>query len=202
METLSVMDQVLSRIHGQPPGEIYTLKDFLDLGNPETVRKTLVRLEKKGTIIRLLRGVYCRPEHSSILNGPAPVDADAVAQAVARVHGWTIRASGAAALNLLGLTTQVPSVWEYFSDGPTKEYRWEGGKFKFLHRTNRETTILSPKTALVVQALKALGEENVDERIIDQLKTRLTEGDITLMLKEAQFATGWVYEIIKRMAKG
>ena len=94
-----------------------------------------------------------------------------IARAVARSHGWTIVPTGEAALNRLGLSTQVPARWQYLSDGPTKTYSWSGGTIVFKHRTNKETTKLSSKTAMVVQALKALGKEHIDKGVIAGLAT-------------------------------
>lgn len=38
-------------------------------------------------------------------------------KAIARKYNWTIAPSGNTALNLLGLSTQVPSKWKYVSYG-------------------------------------------------------------------------------------
>ena len=45
-----------------------------------------------------------------------------VAHALARKFNWHIQPAGDAALNLLGLSTQVPVCWIYLSDGPSREY--------------------------------------------------------------------------------
>ena len=65
---------------------------------------------------------------------------------------------------MLGLSTQVTAVWSYISDGPYKTYEWDKTKIEFKHRTNKEVTGLSPMTILVIQALKTLGKEHVDEK--------------------------------------
>jgi hypothetical protein len=61
-------------------------------------------LAKEGKIHRLLRGVYEYPAFSRLLNAPANPDPDAIAQAIARAHGWTLIPSGGMALNILGLS--------------------------------------------------------------------------------------------------
>ena len=80
-------------------------------------------------------------------------------------------------MNLLGLTTQVPARWEYLSDGPSKRYVWAGGTLVFKRRTNRETTILSPRTGLLVQALKTLGPERLDNRVMATLRKQFDAGE-------------------------
>ena len=182
-------------------GSVVTPKDFLDLASHETVRQILSRLAKEGKIRRLLRGVYEYPVFSEMLKAPASPDPDAIAHAIARAHGWTIVPAGETALNILGLSTQVAAQWQYFSDGPSKRYTWEGGVFILKHRTNKETTKLSPKTALVVQALKTLGEDNVDDKVLSGLRERLNSSERARAFKEARYATSWVYEIIRRLAE-
>ena len=193
-------NKVIARIYGLGRGEAFTSKNFHDLASPDTVRQILRRLTADGTIRRVGRGVYEYPERSSFLKAPAAPDPDAIARAVARSHGWTIVPTGAAALNRMGLSTQVPARWQYLSDGPTKTYSWSGGTILFKHRTTKETTKLSPKTAMIVQALKSLGREHIDNEVIAALQRALTVKEIARATKEARYATAWVYEVIKRIA--
>lgn len=192
--------QILSRIYGTGRGAAFTPKDFLDLASHETVRQSLARLAKATTIRRVTRGVYDYPRFSAMLQAPASPDPDAIARAVARAHGWTILPIGDTALNLLGLSTQVPAQWQYLSDGPSKTYEWSGGTLAFKHRANKETTVLSPTTALIVQALKALGERRVDDSTLATLRAKLDAKERARAVREARYATSWVYEIIKRLA--
>ena len=192
-----ITNKTIARIHGRGRGKVFTPKDFLDLGSHETIRQILSRLAKEGKIRRLLRGVYEYPEFSPMLNTLAGPDPDAIARAIARAHGWTIVPTGETALNQLGLSTQVPAQWQYFSDGPTKTYHWSGGTLALRHRTNAETSTLSPATALLVQALKALGEANIDDAVISKLRMKLDARERTRAAREARYTTSWVYEIIK-----
>ncbi|HOH52271.1 MAG TPA: DUF6088 family protein [Candidatus Hydrogenedentes bacterium] len=198
----SFSDKVLARIHGRGRGAVFTPKEFLDLASHDTVRQSLSRLVHAGTIRRLLRGVYEYPAFSGVLNTWSSPDPDAIARAIARSHGWTIIPSGETSLNMLGLSTQVPARWEYLSDGPPKKYEWAGGTLVLRRRANKETTVLSPKTALVVQALKALGREHVDDTVLAVLRDRLNARERTRAVREARYATSWVYEVIRRVTAG
>ncbi len=115
---------------------------------------------------------------------------------------WTIVPCGDTALNLLGLSTQVAASWIYVSDGPYKEYTYGNVTLNFKRTTNKEISKLSYKTALVVQALKALGKENIDDAILEKLKITLTNTEKKAMLTEAKAATSWIYEYIKQICKG
>ena len=191
-----IADKVISRIYGHGRGWVFVLSDFSDIANPSTIKNILARIANKGIIRRIMRGIYDYPATSKLLNELSPPDPEKIAQAIARSHGWTILPDGNTALNLLGLSTQVPSTWEYLSDGPYRSYEWFGNTMKFKHRANKETTILSPKTALIVQALKALGEKHVDDKVITVISNHLDEKEKNKILKEAMYVTDWVYEVI------
>jgi len=200
-----MMDQnmakkIFARIRTTKRGSVFATKDFLDITSHETARQSLGRLAEAGTIRRITRGVYDYPAFSALLKAPASPDPDAIARAIARSHGWTILPASETALNLLGLSTQVPANWRYFSDGPSKKYQWEGGKITFVRRANKETTILSSKTALLVQALKALGETRINEEVIKTLRLKFDDKERARAVREARYVTSWVYEIIKRLS--
>ncbi len=193
--------RILQRIYGHGRGWVFFPKDFLDITSYAAVRQSLTRLNQQGTIRRLMQGVYDYPYFSTLLNALSSPDPNAVAQAIARVNGWTILPTGDTALNLLGLSTQVPAQYQYFSDGPSKRYAWPGGTLVFKHRTNKETTILTYRTALLVQALKSLGENGIDAQVMSALRENFSNDELNLALREARYATSWVYRAIKRLTK-
>jgi hypothetical protein len=193
-------DKILARIYGKGRGSIFTPKDFHDLASSANIRATLSRLVSDGKLRRLMRGVYEYPEFSQFMNAPASPNPDLFARAVARNHGWTIQPEGNTALNLLGLSTQVPAQWNYFSDGPTKRFQWIGGHLSFKHRSNKETTALSYETALLVQALKTLGQDRIDDNVLHALCEKIEPKDITRAVREAQYVTSWVYATLRRLA--
>lgn len=191
--------KVRQRIYGHGRGWVFIPKDFLDITSHDNVRKILSRLTNAGTIRRLMHGVYEYPRPSTLFKSPASPDPYAIAQAIARAHGWTIIPTGDTAANILGLTTQVPARYQYLSDGPSKHYEWNNGSLAFMHRTNKETTKLSAGTALLVQALKNIGESQIDSALKNKIIAKLTPGEIKIAAREAKYSTAWVYEIIKEL---
>ena len=146
---------------------------------------SLLRLEEEGIILRIIRGVYYKAEYNNFLKEYVVPNPDKVAHAIARNFGWTIVPCGDTALNILGLSTQVPVVWSYVSDGTYKEYTYDNTTIKFKRTTNKEISKLSYKTALIVQALKAFGKNNIDRNVIERLKNNLTNKEKINALIEA-----------------
>ena len=104
-------------------------------------------------------------------------------------------------MNLVGLSTQVPAIWLYVSDGPYKEYSFNNTTIKFKHTENKGISKLSYKTSLVIQALKALGKENIDNNVIVKLTKALTDDEKKNMVDEAKCTKSWIYEYMESIAR-
>ena len=195
-------EQIRDRITNAPEGSVFVNSDFADIADNNTIKQSMNRLTQEGILRRVIRGVFDKPKYSKVLAEYVAVDPDAVAKALARCYHWTIAPCGDTALNMLGLSTQVTAVWSYISDGPYKTYEWDKTKIEFKHRTNKEVTGLSAMTILVIQALKTLGKEHVDEKTIRVLSHRLNEDEKTALLAEGAEATDWIYTVIKEICKG
>lgn len=202
MKRPDYLNQIRGNIEKAENGSVFVSTDFTDITDKKTVNMGLIRLADEGLIKKILFGVYYKPEYSELLGETVAPSPNKVAHALARNFGWTIVPCGDTALNLLGLSTQVPSQWVYVSDGAYKEYSFDNTVIKFKRTTNKEISKLSYKTALTIQALKALGKDNVSEQIICRLKKALCEEDKEKMMTEAKSATSWVYEYIKVICKG
>ena len=194
-------EQIRKRIEQSPAGTVFIHSDFTRIAGTETVRRSLNRFTQTGHLRRILNGVYEKPKYSPLLHEYVAVNPDAVANAIARNYHWTIAPCGEAALNLLGLSTQVPAVWVYVSDGPYRKYSCGHTAIEFRHRTNREISGLSYMTRLLVQALKALGQEQITQEIIGFLSDKLTSEDKRTALQEAAESTDRIYDTIKKICE-
>ena len=202
MSVSSSANIIKTRIMNSPDGSVFSTVDFADVIENSRVGVILSRLEEDGVIRRVMRGIYDKPIYNDFLKEYIAPSPSLVAEALARNFGWTIVPCGDTALNILGLSTQVPAAWSYVSDGTYKEYTYDNTTIKFKRTTNKEISKLSYKTALVVQALKALGKDNIDDTIINKLKNDLTAEEKATALLEAKAATSWIYEYIKQICKG
>ena len=198
-----ILKQVKLRIENAAPGDIFIPADFSDLAEARKITMCLSRLHEDGTQERVKRGVYMKPRYSQLLNRPVPPREDAVAKAIARNYGWTIVPCGDTALNMLGLSTQIPTVWLYVSDGPYKTYETDGIRFQYKHTDRKNELIgVTEKTALIIQALRALGKENIDSQTISYLSGRLDAKEKRQLLQESRYVTAWIYEAIKKICGG
>ncbi len=201
MNRPNYIGEIKERILSEKIGSVFVAADFADITDKTIANVILTRLEAEGTIRRVLRGVYDRPEYSDFLNEYVAPIPNNVAHALARNYGWTIVPCGDTALNLLGLSTQVPAIWVYVSDGTYKEYTFDNTTIQFKRTTNKEVSKLSYKTALTIQALKALGKDKINNAVLDNLRKLLTIDEKRAMMIEAKTATSWIYEYIRQICR-
>lgn len=202
MNRPNYLGAIKNRILAEKIGAVFVAADFADITDKTTTNVALARLESEGIIRRVLRGVYDKPEYNEFLKEYIAPIPDNVAHALARNYGWTIVPCGDTALNLLGLSTQVPATWVYVSDGTYKEYTYDNTTIQFKRTTNKEVSKLSYKTALTIQALKALGKDKIDDALLDSLRKLLTVDEKQTMMSEAKTATSWIYEYIRQICRG
>jgi predicted transcriptional regulator of viral defense system len=130
---MNIINSVYKYIESQPFCSAFVVSDFINFGNYETIKKSLARLENKGLIRRVLRGVYDKPHFSKIINEYSAPSPHKVALALARNLNWNIAPFREVALNLLGISTQVPEKFIYNSSGPYKNYQIRNITIEFKH---------------------------------------------------------------------
>jgi hypothetical protein len=149
----------------------------------------------------VIRGIYDYPRQSKAVPGPLSPDIDQVANALARKFAWRIQPDGATAQNLLGLSTQVPARVVYLSDGPDRSYTVGKTSLAFEHTALKEAGFKLAESRLIVQALKALGEHRITDKVVTQIRKQFDPTLRQRILLDTRTATGWVYAAVKEIAK-
>ncbi|HFU3803797.1 TPA: DUF6088 family protein [Streptococcus suis] len=197
----NIKAKIKNKIDNLSDGAVFISNDFLEIADYETVRKTLNRFVNEGTIQRVVNGVYYKPRYIELIGEYESPSINEVAIAIARKYNWTIAPSGNTALNLLGLSTQVPAQWTYISDGRYVDFLIGNTKLVFKRTTNSTISNMSRLTALVIQAIKAIGKDNISEEQILYLKNRLTTSDKKKLLEEGYTTSAWIYKVLKKIGE-
>lgn len=197
----AIENKVINRVYGYGRGWAFIKNDFLDLGSAAAIDQVLSRLTKQGRIRRVMRGMYDYPKFSKLLDITLDADMDKVAQALARKFGWTIQVSGNTALNILGLSTQVPGTYVYMSDGRNCVYRLGQRELNFKKVRLKDIDLKHVESQLLVQAIKALDKRKLQAEEIRLIRKYFDEKARIKILKDARYTTSWVYEEIKRILK-
>lgn len=205
---------ISNRVYGFGRGGAFSKKDFAVLGEAGNIDRALSRMAEKGFIRRVIRGVYDYPSYSKLLKKNLSPDIDQVAQALARKFGWTIQISGNAALNVVGLSTQVPTQYLYLSDGPSKTYDVDKLTIAFKKTRFTQLGLKYKANEILVQAIQTLGERPLTTQEQSKLthylaKTSgiksvvesgvLSELLINRTLKDTQYVTSWIVTNIRQL---
>tara|TARA_R110000787_G_scaffold274543_1_gene382531 strand:+ start:18749 stop:19279 length:531 start_codon:yes stop_codon:yes gene_type:complete len=174
---------------------------LLDRFSRQQADNALSELVKQGKIRRVARGIYDYPAYSELLQKPLSPDIDQVARAYARKNNWRIEISGEAALNLLGLSTQVPGRYVYLSDGPNREYDILGQTLAFKKSNLKNIGFKYRESNLLVQAIKALGKAHIDKKAISMMRDYIEPAKRTKIVKDTQSATDWIHAVIQQVCR-
>ena len=195
----SIASKILSEISKYESGWCFSQKDFMDLAGRNALDQAFYRLLGDERIRRVGRGLYDIPRYSDLLKTTLGTDPKQMAYAIAKKHGWRIVPTGANAANQLHLSTQVPGKIYYLSDGPTKKIEIGGFSLFFKHKAPKDL-IGDPMSALVIQALKYFGKEQVDSALLKKIQELLTLEQRQQLLKDTRFTTDWICEAARRIA--
>jgi hypothetical protein len=196
----SVDFNIISRIRAAGPEQVFTPRQFLDLGGRDAVDKALSRHCSAGTLHRLARGLYHLPRTHPRF-GPLPANCDAIANALKSRDAIRLQLSGACAANILGLSTQVPVRLVFLTDGPTRRVTVGKQKIVLRRTTPRNMATAGRPSGLVIQALRWLGKKHVDDKVIAQLRDNLKLEDKAALLEDAHLAPAWIGDIFRQLAK-
>jgi len=192
MKNESIIKTIRERIADSKPGSVFVAADFIDIAKSETVNTMLARLCQEGVLRRIKWGLYEFPDYNDFLGEYVAPSPDMIARAIARNFDWQIAPSGANALNILGLSTQVPATLTYACDGAYKEYEFGKIKIKFKKASNSDFASGNEKATLAIQALKALGRKNITESKLATISAFFSPDDMKSVIKAAQHTTAWV----------
>ena len=192
------MKEIMKRINKIHFGA-YTTSDFLDLAKYKTVSKSLELLEDEGYLKKAKRGVYYKPQFIATLGIETFPSLDDIASAIARQYNWEIIPTGNSALNLIGISTQVPAKTIYISNGPYREYKVGNNSITLKHSTTKEIYSIRRKNLIAIQAIKELGKDGINESEIKLINMFLDKDDKKEIIKGIKTTT-WIYEKLRRIA--
>ena len=198
----SYTEKISDKINDFDSHKVFFANDFLDVASNATVRQILKRLADEDKIKRVIDGFYYNPKYSELIGEYEAVSIHELALAIARKYNWNIAPYNSTALNLLGLSTQVPTHYKYISSGRYKEYKIGDTVLEFKKVNPGEIANMSLKTATVIQAIKSLGKENINAQVMQKIRENLTQEERTDLMNESKSVPSWIYEVIREICEG
>lgn len=200
MERPKVEAKVAEKLGMLPKGTVLFVDDFLDYGSPESIKKALLRLKEKGLLVRLAHGIYLYPKIDKEFGTLFPSTED-IAKAIARRDKSRIVPTGIQALSALGLSTQVPMKVVFLTDGAARIVKVGKRTITFKKTSPKNLLPKGPISNLAIQALKTIGQNNVDEDTLKKLQTILEKEKKENILHDAKLAPAWINKILMQAIK-
>ena len=197
----SIDDKIYNKVRKCGRGLIFSANDFTNTGEPKSVRKALERMTNAGVIIRVTRGIYCYPKIDKVLGLGAIYPAfEEIAQYIARRDKARIVPTGSYALNVLGLSTQVPANIVYLTDGSPRKITLKSGRgIKFIKTAPKNLAFKNRLAMLLTFALKEIGEGNVTEEQKQHIADLLKNEDKAAIEKDYALMPNWIQLLISRL---
>jgi hypothetical protein len=190
----SLTEKVLSFVEIQPEGAPLTAKGLLHLSNRAAIDQTLSRLARRGLITRLERGAYVRPVKTKF--GSRAPHSEKIIEQLEATRGETIVSSGAAAANMLGLTTQVPVREVYLTSGRSRHLSL-GGKREIELRHAKRWQLFKGRNRVgqAARALEWLGPHEA-AKALTTLRARMEPSEFTELQAMRSQMPEWLAEKI------
>lgn len=106
---IDLKDSITQRMAASSPFGVWVPADFADLGPRDAVDQVLHRLVRSGTIRRITRGLYDKPNHNALTAKSTHPDPRSVIDALARRDSARMIVDGITAANDIGLSDAVPA---------------------------------------------------------------------------------------------
>lgn len=194
---VSIEQKVGQRITSKKRGTIFFAQDFSDLGTPEGIRQALVRLVAKATIRRVAQGIYVRPEYQEHIGEVMP-SAEDVAHSIAKRDHIRIIPTGVYALNLLGLSSQVPLKLVYLTDGAPREIQIGKRTIKLKRATPKNFLAKGKISGLVIQGLREIGQDRLTEEVEIKIISMLRSENQVHLKHDMLLAPVWIRKIMQK----
>ncbi len=197
----SIDDKIITKIKKRGRGVMFSSNDFIDFGEPKSILKALERMTNSKVIIRVARGIYCYPKIDKILGlGVIYPTFEDIAQYIAKRDKARIVPTGSYALNVLGLSTQVPANVVYLTDGSPRQIKLNSGKgIKFIKTAPKNLAFKNKLAMLLTFALKEIGEENINNEQKQHIANLLKNEDKSIIEKDFGLMPAWIQKLISNL---
>ena len=185
-----VVNTIRERVSLAENGTLFFNNSFPEFDD-EYVGKILSDLAKSGELHHLSRGVYLKTEQTRFGLVYPPVSV--IASAIAERDKAQILPTGATALNLLGLSTQMPMNPVFLTSGSARTITVDGRTITFKRAVPKNFAVKGKKRSLIVQALKYIGENN----ITDEDRAKISElirkdADASNLSEDMKVMPSWI----------
>ena len=192
--------KIKNRIHGSRRGWVFTPQDLSDLGGAESILMALSRLAKENIIRRLAHGIYDYPIIHPKLGAIYP-PAEDIAGALVRQHKTKLLPTGAYAVNLIGLSQQVPAKIVFLNNSIRRTIKIANMTIELKQTTPKNMATAGRITGIIIQALKHIGKDQFDKNMLTTLRKTLIPEHFRQIKKDIRYASpAWIADVLRDLS--
>lgn len=191
----TLRDKILSL----PSGSVIFRSDYPEY-HAEFVGGTLATLTQEGVLMKVAQGIYVKPTLSRF--GAVSPSVGTIVRAIAERDHAQVMPTGVTVLNALGLSTQVPMKYTYLTTGSKRVIKMKGATVTLKTAVPRYFCYETKLVGMLVQALKNLTKDGVEEEHLVQIAKLLTqEPDQEALAKDVLRMPEWMKRMVKPLMK-
>lgn len=178
------------------PGEVFTSKDFLDIGSRAAIDQALSRLVRAGEIDRAARGIFAVPQSNPFV-GKVPPSPEKIVLAIARTQGTKVEVDGAEAARYFGLSTQVPMRAIFNTTGTPRRFKMGNQEITMRSKRPRKLALAGTLAGKALAALWYVGKAHVTPDVIRKIHEKLPPAEFQALLMARNEMPAWMSEAIR-----
>ena len=197
---MCIAENIRAQIKQDKPGTVYFISDFAQHGNDVFISRLLSECVNDGLLLRIANGIYYKPIETRF--GVLYPSVEELIKAIARRDNAQILPTGATAENRLGLSTQVPTRYVFLTSGSARKIVLRGHTITLKRSVPRNFACKSDFMAILIQALKSIGKDNVTDEQKQTIAVLLMKHiDKNTYTEDLKTAPIWVRKLISEIIK-
>ena len=112
-----------------------------------------------------------------------------------------LQPAGAYAVNVLGLSEQVPSRIVFLTDGPARKVKIGKQEIILKRTVPRNMAAAGRNSGTLIEALRYLGEKQVDDQVLSIVRRQIADEDRPTLRKDILHAPAWIADLLRPMTE-
>lgn len=177
----SVSARIAQRVKRLPKGLPFSISRFTGFGTKNAVSKAIARLVNRGELERVYRGIYMRPKPGLYVARARPNLWELIS-VIARQKHLSLQIHGANAVRRFGLSTQMPLIPIYYTNGASRSVFIGKAEVRLIHAAPMVMQHAGTEAGMAISALFYLGKEGATPECTAAIKKALRPDDLIKLM--------------------
>jgi hypothetical protein len=177
----SVSARIAQRVKRLPKGQPFSISRFAESGTKNAVSKAIARLVGQGELERVYRGIYMRPQPGLYVAKARPSPWKLLSL-ITRQKRLSLQIHGANAVRRFGLSTQMPLIPIYYTNGASRSIFIGKAEVRLIHAAPMVMQHAGTEVGAAISALFYLGKEGATPECVGAIKKALRPEDLVMLM--------------------